>query len=322
VQHPTDLNGSRMWPSRRRLLTLGMSALTSPAIASVRFDPLAAGMVQTLTEDFSGPPGSWWQDNGGKFSPTIRYFSASPNPIHPLGQDAQFFTAREKQVFTWEGDPNNLGVRLFRKHPDKDSGIRMQARRAGKDYPNALRPWLAPCLESSNGAIWLRPHSNPYAMGDGRGHEQRCGYWEVRCTLPQTAGTLLWPAWWLYGAAGAEIDIFERVGREFTTNARYHPDRGALEPWSLPFDPSDYHTWGVLWTPDSITFFCDRVPHRSIPTSPRYDFFGPLYMVLSLGVGGDWPENPPNSGTDAATPDEPYMDVDYIRVWQFRRFLG
>jgi hypothetical protein len=307
--------------ARRNLLALGAATLAAPAIAAERFDPARAGMVPTLTEDFTGPVGSWWQDNGGKFSPTIRYFSAKPTAVHPLGPDAQFYGERPKQVFTWDGDPNNPGVQLFSKHPTDGSVMRMTARRAGPDYPHALKPWLAPCLESSNGPLFLRPNRDPFAPGDGRGHEQRYGFWETRCTIPETAGNLLWPAWWLYGADVAEIDIFERVGREFTNNARFRPDTGALASWNVPFDPSGLHAWGVLWSPESITFTCDRVAFRSIPTSPRYDYYGPLYMILNIAVGGEWPEKRPNYGTDSATPDAPYMDVDYIRVWQFKRFL-
>jgi hypothetical protein len=308
--------------SRRSLGLFGLAACFDTAHPLTRFDPEASGMVSTLAEEFAGPVGSWWQDQGGKFSPTCRYFSATPNNIHPLGQNAQFFSSRERQAFTWEGDPNNSGVTLFSKHPTNPSIMRMSAIRAAPAYPSALKPWLAPCLESSNGAIWLRPRSDPYDPGDRRGHEQRYGCWQVRCTIPNTVGTLLWPAWWLYGKESAEVDIFERVGAEFTTNVRHRPSAGNLKPWGLPFDPSGEHIWSVLWTPKCFRFLCDGVEYRRVAVAPDYAYYGPLYMVLSLGVGGAWPENPPNDGTDAATPARPFMDVDYIRVWQFREFAA
>ena len=307
--------------TRRQIGLMGISALLTDIPKLTRFDPAAAGLVTTLDEDFAGPVGSWWQDNGGKFSPTFRYFSDTPSRTHPLGQNAQFFSAAEKQTFTWEGDPANLGVQLFAKHPTDPSVMRMKAMRAGQAYPDALKPWLAPCLESSNGAIWLRPNSDPYHPGDRRGHEQRYGCWQVRCTLPATAGTLLWPAWWLYGKDTAEIDIVEKVGAELTNNARHRPDIGSLKPWRLGFDPSGLHTWTLLWTPSFFAFLFDGTEYRRIPTAPDYDYYGPLYMVLSLGLGGEWPEKAPNLGTDAGTPAQPYMDVDFIRVWQFPEFL-
>ncbi len=122
LQHPL---------SRRSVGLMGVSLLMKEFPSLTRFDPEASGMVKTLQEEFTGPAGSSWQDNGGKFSPTFRYFSASPNNIHPFGQYAQFFDPHEKQVFTWEGDPNNPGVQLFSKHPTNSSVMRMKAIRGG-----------------------------------------------------------------------------------------------------------------------------------------------------------------------------------------------
>ena len=207
--------------------------------------------------------------------------------------------------------------------------MRMSARRAAPDYPNALKTWLAPCLETSNGPLYLRtgnpayPNGDPYGPGDRRGLEQKYGFWECRCTLMPTKGTWLWPAWWLYGAFSAEIDIFEKVGDEFP-NTVHVPGNGDLKQYRLPrgFDFGAFHTYGVLWSPRWIVFYLDGIEDRRVATSPKYDYYGPLYMQLNIAVGGTWPEQAPNNGTDAATPPDPFMDVDYIRVWQFPQFLA
>jgi beta-glucanase (GH16 family) len=192
---------------------------------------------------------------------------------------------------------------------------------------------------------------------------QAYGLFEIRAKLPQGAG--LWPAIWLmpenapgqsspaYGGwpGSGEIDIMES-GAAGTTNrvqgsvhsgtwadpvsatAVYHPYGSAV-----PFSTSDWHTYGLEWEPDSISFFVDDQVYETLtPTSitkyingipstttqtswvspagaPAGDtmapFDQPFYLIMNMAVGGEY------AGTPNLAENTPYdMDVNYVRFYQ------
>lgn len=142
------------------------------------------------------------------------------------------------------------------------------------------------------------------------------GYVEARLRLPSDTG--LWPAWWMLPAdeeSRPEIDILETVG-DTTTQARFHfhyldddERRSAGHRWTGPDLAEGWHTFAVDWRPGKVTWIVDgrarwRITGDAVPSEP-------MYLVLNLAVGGDYPGPPDEDTTFPAA-----VKADWIRVWQ------
>lgn len=145
--------------------------------------------------------------------------------------------------------------------------------------------------------------------------DQKYGYFEASCRSPSGRG--LWPAFWLlpYDKWPPEIDILEILGHEpdrvhMTNHWGVLPEHfSSGNSYKGPDFSAALHTFGVLWRPDSIIWYVDGVVrHRSGGGVPQE----PMYILLNLAVGGDWPGAP-----DAGTVFPCSFDVDYVAVWQF-----
>jgi beta-glucanase (GH16 family) len=160
----------------------------------------------------------------------------------------------------------------------------------------------------------------------------RYGRLEARMKLPTGPG--VWPAFWALGtnikSVGwpkcGEMDIMEWVpkyGPE-TTSSTLHgpaskgPGDGAENrfPGTAQVD-TDFHNYGVIWSPGSLQFYRDDPSHpfftRTESTVRPGDWvYGhPFYLLLNLAIGGNFPG--PSSET---TPNPAIMLVDYVRVYQ------
>jgi len=169
------------------------------------------------------------------------------------------------------------------------------------------------------------------------------GYFEAR--MRWTGGNGAWPAFWLasyrhatttngpgtnpYCAANglpaaecwnAELDIFEGQGSEpdiyygtlhRNTDGRDGGPADEVNPNARQVVSdltTDFHTYGVLWTASSVTWYLDG---QALMSAPVYDSTNqPLFLILQMWIGG-W-----TTGTDDSTPDELKTQVDYVSVWQ------
>lgn len=141
------------------------------------------------------------------------------------------------------------------------------------------------------------------------------GYIEARVRPP--AGQGLWPAVWLLPVNGdpPEIDIVELLGHEptyaYLTNHYVDPFGNPQQvQWAYigPDFTAGFHTFGVEWAPEQITWYIDGVERWSTQTGVSRL---PMYIIISLAVGGGWAASP-----DESTPFPSYFDVDYVRVYQ------
>lgn len=153
---------------------------------------------------------------------------------------------------------------------------------------------------------------------------------EARIRIP--AGQGIWPAFWMLGEeiksvgwpACGEIDIMENVGREPSMvhgtvhGPGYSGGKGITSAYTLDGGQkfSDaFHTFSVIWTPESIEFFVDstsyhKVTPASLPDGATWVFNKPFFLLLNVAVGGNWPGSP-----DASTVFPQTMLVDYVRVY-------
>jgi beta-glucanase (GH16 family) len=152
-------------------------------------------------------------------------------------------------------------------------------------------------------------------------HTQTYGYFEMRAKLP--AGQGIWPAFWLLPADGSwppEIDIMEVLGHEtdilyttvHTNESHRHTSKGTSNVVS---DMSlDFHTYGVDWQADYITWYFDG--EQVFKATTPSDLNKPMYMIANITVGGDWPGMP-----NETTPWPAEMQIDYIRAYSELRAL-
>ncbi|HLK13259.1 MAG TPA: glycoside hydrolase family 16 protein [Fimbriimonadaceae bacterium] len=159
------------------------------------------------------------------------------------------------------------------------------------------------------------------------------GYYEVRAKFPTGRGT--WPAIWFLGDSlrhegspgwprCGEIDLMENVGFNtddihfsvHTGDAKGRGEASKTTHITVPSAASEFHTYGLVWEPDHMDFYCDgkkTLTYTKDPANPNsWPFDKPEYMILNLAIGGDWGGA---KGIDPAIfPSKFY--VDYVRVYQ------
>lgn len=178
-------------------------------------------------------------------------------------------------------------------------------------------------VEASNGITYQYTSG---MVSSGRGSSDlsapaglviRYGYVEIRAKLP--AGRGLWPAFWLLpdnNTSKPEIDVLEVLGHSpDTVHMAFHyrlpngdADR-AKYTWKGPDFSADWHIFALDWQPDKLAWYIDGV-ERWRYTEAAYIPSVPMYLLLNLAVGGDWPGAP-----DEKTIFPAYYEIDYVRVW-------
>ncbi|KAI1326598.1 putative endo-1,3(4)-beta-glucanase [Xylariaceae sp. FL0255] len=154
----------------------------------------------------------------------------------------------------------------------------------------------------------------------------------------------IWPAFWMLGDSirhgtawpeCGEIDILEQVDGVLTGYGTVHCDvypggicnepNGIQGSISIPDD--SWHTWRVIidntsssWTSQTITWYRDGVEFQQVSGGQINDqnvwntlAHSPLYIILNVAVGGDWPGDP-NSATLGGY--GAYMEVAYVAQYQ------
>jgi beta-glucanase (GH16 family) len=165
---------------------------------------------------------------------------------------------------------------------------------------------------------WLSGLVNNYSYISGElntyhSFSQTYGYFEMRAQLP--AGQGFWPAFWLMPTNGAwppELDVVETMGANpsgLVTTA--HSDAGGVyakyAQWTqIPDSSAGYHTYGVDWEPDYITWYFDG--QQVFKTATPADMNSPMYMIANLAVGGYW-----QGSADGYSSAQ--MNIDYIRAY-------
>jgi glycosyl hydrolase family 16 len=157
------------------------------------------------------------------------------------------------------------------------------------------------------------------------GRSFRYGYFEASMKWNPTTGA--WPAFWMQPVQAlegsqtqGEIDIFEGQGGDPTYYGTLHTWSGASGTWySMPNNFSlprgnnfnTWHTYGMLWTPGTVSWYYDNVKVGSASTTPIFDQEN-FFLLLSMQEGANW-TNGDLTGVTANTMD---LYVHWVRVWQ------
>ena len=250
-------------------------------------------MVATFAEEFSSFDASGdgkWLSGGGRGSPHEIWFRSQPNV-------QQIYVDRD---YAGTGDIP-LGLDPF----SLDDGVlTITARQTPEELVDLL-----------HGKSWVSGRLTSYGS-----FSQQYGYFEMRAELP--AGQGFWPAFWLVPEDRSwppEIDIFEMLGKEpfvirNSVASEYWGYTLAEGEYSLVPDTSQgFHTYGMLWSPQTIAFLVDGRTLFSVPTPA--DMHKKMSIIANLAVGGNW-----GGETDATTPEQGEMAIDYIRAYRVPAF--
>lgn len=215
------------------------------------------------------------------------------------------------------------------------------------------------CVRIENGLLVLQAHKIQESGQDyvsARINTQGTydfTYGKVEAELRAPIGVGTWPAVWLMPSQtkympedfgqdpyqtwplNGEIDIMEAIGTEpgavfgsvhtLNNNPRTHhdvtPTRGESR---IIVGDGEFHTYGVEWLPDSLTFTLDKEPYftyRKPSDDPRdWPFDQPYHVILNLAMGGSWggearDQYPPHGIDDASAPWK--MEVKSIHHYPF-----
>lgn len=150
-----------------------------------------------------------------------------------------------------------------------------------------------------------------------QGFTQKYGYYEMKAQQP--AGEGVWPAFWMLSTQAdmpGEIDMMEYYGVSKGTSygITLHDWRNGGNNTNIKnpqFFPTTsgltdgYHTYGMLWTASTMTFFLDGAQVWQTPTPDVMQ--QPYYLLVNNGLGGYWPTQ--------NTPQLSQFKVQYIRAY-------
>jgi len=179
-------------------------------------------------------------------------------------------------------------------------------------------------FSNANGVLTITaaPGSNPLGLPYNSGIittekslNFEYGLVEVSAKLP--AGDGMWPAIWLLPSSldwPPEIDIMEMLGSDPTmiyasTHSGANNDSSTL-PVYVGDTTQSFHTYGLDWEPDTITWYFDGNAIRTVATPS--DMHQPMYLLINLAVGGagSWP-GPVTSASEFPA----QMSIDYVRIY-------
>ncbi len=156
--------------------------------------------------------------------------------------------------------------------------------------------------------------SKPFITGQlqsDRSFTQTYGYFETRAKLTNAACVVtacgLLPA---DGSWPPELDVAEVLGSNPDTLVlTSHSGGGTTPHWTdIPDASQGFHTYGVDWEPDKLTWFFDgkQVAQQNTPA----DMNKPMFMLLTsvVGAGNTWAGAPTAGETGQ-------MQVDYVRAY-------
>lgn len=232
-----------------------------------------------FAEEFNDPKtiGANWKTNFGYAGDGLNSFTL------PRNGEQQIYTSADFKGTS--GGPLGLNPYIF-----NDGVLSLTAR---------------PVSDWQSSQMWGYKYSSGMIYSE---YEQKYGYFEMKAELPKGQG--LWPAFWLLGEQNREIDVLEGLGSDTKVayNALHSNAVPAIGNPSFNPYPDGFHTYGVMWTPETITFYVDGTPVWK--TATPHDMDQPLRIIANLAVGGNWPGSP-----DGSTPWPAELKIDYIRAY-------
>lgn len=182
----------------------------------------------------------------------------------------------------------------------------------------------------------LRQSTNGYSYTSARLKSEGLfsylyGRIEWRAQLP--AGIGCWPALWMLGTnitsiswpGCGEIDVMENNGsNSLAVQGSLHSgsDETAVYNFLGGDSATNFHTYTLDWTSDSIIFYVDghlyedQTGWGSSTTNPYpFPYNQPFFFIMNLAIGGNYVGNPTQSQINSGTAFPAQMLIDYIRIY-------
>ncbi|MFD9539885.1 discoidin domain-containing protein [Streptomyces sp. NPDC060022] len=174
-------------------------------------------------------------------------------------------------------------------------------------------------------------------------------YGKVSARMKLPVGDGYWPAFWMLGSdvddpavswpGSGETDIMENIGYgDWTSSALHGPgysadgNIGKQQTFPNGGRADQWHTYGVEWTPEGMTFTVDdRVVQQTSrqkleSTRGKWVFDHNQYVILNLALGGAYPAGwnkvtqpywgLPQSSVDRVAQGGIKAEIDWVRVEQ------
>jgi beta-glucanase (GH16 family) len=252
---------------------------------------------------------------------------AGPPPGYTLVWADEFETPGPPDPANWSfesGFVRNEELQWYQPENARVEGGRLviEARRERRPNPR----YEAGSPDWRRNREWAE-YTSASLMTRGR-HAWQYGYFEMRARIVTQAG--LWPAWWTLGTSGSwphngEIDIIEYYRGNLLANAAWGGPARGRAVWDDVRKPvaalgagwsSQFHTWRMLWTEQSIRLSVDDLVLNEIDLDQTANQDGsgvnplrhPHYMLVNLAIGGT------NGGDPSGTPFPSRYEIDYVRV--------
>jgi beta-glucanase (GH16 family) len=223
---------------------------------------------------------------------------------------------------SWNINPNHPDFSAYTPFSVKNGILTIRTIRT----PAALKPAIQIQMDQQGIGNAVPAWSGGYLVENPKVRTHKYGYFEYRVRWPNS-GKGMFPALWLLGSEGgtdalnkgaAEIDIFEIFGKPGTVKTTLHlKDNQKVGPTvpvgSYDIDVSQWHTYGVDWQPDSLKFYVDRRLGFEVTGEDAKFFSTTMSVRLNYAMDANW--FPASLKSDATTPDELLMNVDYVRVF-------
>jgi beta-glucanase (GH16 family) len=185
--------------------------------------------------------------------------------------------------------------------------------------------WLPSHVVVTNGMLELRDYQDPASndpqadnwTGGGvmMSETQTYGMYEVRMKCTPGAGVSCIALLWGTNTWPPEIDFYEDAPTDNTregmsATAHFSSATQQIQKDLSGIDMTQWHTYGVVWTPSTISYTVDGTTWASFANpddnaNDRYGFAGPMNLGLQIQVGdGAFPTS--------QTPSEVDLDVDWI----------
>ena len=153
-------------------------------------------------------------------------------------------------------------------------------------------------------------------------------YGRFEARAKSSLGQGVWPAFWLLGANIAErpwpgcgeIDVMELKGQneDMLWGTLHGPNGSNGSTTTLDTPQTEWHTYAIDWTPNSVTWYVDGVQYHKltkddyIGSSPAavWVFDKEFYIILNLAMGGNFVGGPTDPELNTAK-----ITFDYVRYY-------
>lgn len=150
---------------------------------------------------------------------------------------------------------------------------------------------------------------------------QQYGFFEARLRANETPGVL--SAFWMQYSPDhwpPEIDIAEILANDWKSSRHVihygypgHQSNTYINRTDHDLT-ADFHVYGLAWNAEELIFYVDGEEVNRINSPDEFNNFE-MYLQLNMHSGNGFSGYPPKNDKES------FMEVDYVRVWQYAELV-